>query len=300
MRSPFHDGELAVQARAGFLDRAASVGRSIGSTMPHAAAAFLEQRPMVVIAAADATGTMWASMLTGPPGFAHAVSDDTVEIDARPISADPLSPVLEAPARVGLIAIDPSRRRRIRINGRMAPTERGLRLVADQIYANCPKYIQRRHLDDVVVPSVPRPMRGTALTEEQQRFVAEADTFFVASRSADGDSDASHRGGSPGFIEVLGPTSLRWPDYFGNSMMMTLGNLQQDPAAGLLIVDWTTGRTLQLAGSARVDWDPASAARMPGAERVVDFELSEVLQVDEAVPLHWGPPEPSPANPSLE
>jgi predicted pyridoxine 5'-phosphate oxidase superfamily flavin-nucleotide-binding protein len=300
MRSPFHDGELTAQARAGFLDRAASVGRSIGSTMPAAAALFLEQRPMVVIAAADGNGAMWASILAGPPGFAHAVSDDTVEIDARPIAVDPLSPVLEAPARVGLIALDPSRRRRMRINGRTTPTEHGFRLVADQVYANCPRYIQRRHLDDVVAASAPRTMRGTALTEEQQRLVAGSDTFFVATRSAEGDSDASHRGGNPGFIEVLGPTSLRWPDYFGNSMMMTLGNLQQDPAAGLLIVDWTTGTTLQLAGSARVDWDPASAARMPGAERVVEFEVSDVLQVDEAVPLHWGSPEPSPANPSLD
>jgi hypothetical protein len=135
------------------------------------------------------------------------------------------------------------------------------------------------------------------LTPAQRAWVASADTFFVATRSADGDADASHRGGGPGFVQVLGDTELRWPDYTGNAMLMTLGNLQQDPAAGLLFVDWDSGATLQLTGRATVEWDAAGA--LPGAQRTVRFRLQRAVQIDHASPLAWSAPDYSRHNPPM-
>ncbi len=79
-------------------------------------------------------------------------------------------------------------------------------------------------------------------------------------------------------MDVLSSTLLRWPDYAGNAMLTTLGNLQEDTSAGLLFVDWSTGSTLQLTGDAVVVW---------GTERSVEFAVRDVVEIDGASPLTW-------------
>ena len=103
--------------------------------------------------------------------------------------------------------------------------------------------------------------------------------------------------GAPGFVQVLGERRLAWPDYAGNAMFQTLGNLASDPRAGLVFADFATGDVLQLSGRARVDWDPARAARVAGAERVVEFDIEAVRETRGALPLRSQTVEPSPFNP---
>ncbi|SCL44664.1 hypothetical protein GA0070606_0393 [Micromonospora citrea] len=295
----YHPGELAAQRRAGVAEQAEYSRLAIGTTLPPPAVQFLTEQPMIVVGAADDDGRMWATLLTGPAGFVSAPDERTVDVEARPVPGDPLAPVLARPAQVGSIAIEAGTRRRMRLNGVSHPRPAGLRIIAEQVYANCPKYIQQRTPQRAADtrPTAP-PVVGETLTPTQQEFVRRADTFFVATRSAAGACDASHRGGNPGFVQVLSPARLRWPDYVGNAMMMTLGNLQQDPAAGLLLVDWLSGTTLHLSGAARVDWDPA--VPMPGAQRVVDFRVERVVQIDHASPLTWSAPRYSRFNPTLD
>lgn len=64
--------------------------------------------------------------------------------------------------------------------------------------------------------------------------------------------DASHRGGNPGFVEILDDGTLKIPDYQGNSMYNTLGNIAQNPHTGILLIDFQKGETLQLTGSAEL------------------------------------------------
>jgi len=298
----YHPGERAVQRRAGATGRADHVGRSIRATVPPVAAAFLAERRTIVVGAADGEGRVWASPLTGPPGFVRAPDDRTVAVGVRPRPGDPLADVLAAgPVRVGGIALEPATRRRMRFNGTARPDGAGLRITTEQVYSNCPKYIQRRAVVGEFPPpeGAPAPLRGDALGQRQRELVAGADTFFVATAGADGSADASHRGGNPGFVRVLGPDRLCWPDYTGNSMYMTLGNLEQDPAAGLLFPDWSTGGFLQLTGEARVDWSASRAAAVPGAERMVDFTVTGVVQVPRGAGPRRGAPEFSPANPPV-
>jgi predicted pyridoxine 5'-phosphate oxidase superfamily flavin-nucleotide-binding protein len=159
----------------------------------------------------------------------------------------------------------------MRVNGHVARTGDGLTITADQVFANCPKYITPR---EVPPPSgVTETGHAPGLTDAQRAVVARADTFFVGTHVPGRGADASHRGGPPGFVTVTGPRTLSWPDYRGNAMYLTLGNLELDPACGLLFPDWVGGRPLRLTGRAAVDWDPARAASVPGAERMIDFEL---------------------------
>ncbi|OHT88051.1 pyridoxamine 5'-phosphate oxidase family protein [Mycobacteroides saopaulense] len=293
----YHAGELAVQRRMGQSDSAIRVGRIISSEIPEVAAAFLAAQPMVFVSAHDDDGRMWAGQIVGPPGFAHATNTRTIAIEGVPVYGDPLAVPLQSERKVGLIALQPQRRRRMRVNGTARPAGQGLIVTTDQVYSNCPKYIARRDIVGVG-PGLPvDPRRGIALNVEQRLTVSAADTFIIGTADGEGNADASHRGGNPGFLQVLSPNLLRWPDYLGNSMFMTLGNLHVDPRCGLLIPDWHNGSALQLTGTARLNWDEDTFA--PGAQCSVDFTIDEVVETPNASPLRWGEAEPSPANPSV-
>lgn len=290
----YHPGELAVQRRLGQSEIAARLSRMVRDEIPDAAAEFLADQPMVVLAAADGAGRIWTSLVTGPPGFVH-VTDEQIAVDALPVTGDPLHEVLTGqPHRVGMIAVQPQTRRRMRVNGVAVPTGAGLLIQPDQVYSNCPKYISRRHIEGVAsTPDRHVRYHGDALDARTQQIIAAADTFFIGSADTEGNTDASHRGGNPGFLQVLSPHRLRWPDYRGNSMFMTLGNISANPRAGLLIPDWDTGTTLQLTGTAEIIWESG-----PGAQCWVEFTVDEVLELTGVSPLRWSSPELSPANPA--
>ncbi|WP_167858140.1 pyridoxamine 5'-phosphate oxidase family protein [Mycobacterium sp. DL99] len=292
----YHSGELAVQRRMGQETIAARVGRMIRTEVPAAAAAFLAEQPMIVIAAADDRRRVWTSLIAGPPGFVHADDPRTITIEALPVPGDPLHDVLRNDQQIGMLAIEPQTRRRMRVNGSAEPFATGLRIHTDQVYSNCPKYISRRDIAEVrSAMELPELHRGESLTDRQQELIATADAFFIGSADAVGSADASHRGGNPGFLQVLSPQRLRWPDYRGNSMFMTLGNIDANSRCGLLVVDWSSGSTIQLTGTAEINWDEADSSA--GAQCAVDFMIYEVVELTRVSPLRWSSAELSPANP---
>ncbi|WP_406860927.1 pyridoxamine 5'-phosphate oxidase family protein [Streptomyces sp. HUAS MG47] len=290
--SAYHPGSVAVQERLGVRDLADHVGRSIGPTIKPVAAAFLEQQPMLLLGAAAPDGQVWSALLTGEPGFVSATGRARIAIRSTPGEGDPLAAALNGTAPVGTLALDPRTRRRMRLNGTALPAPGGLAVHAEQVFANCPKYLQKRELygaEPAARPGAAR--RGRALTPGQERFVRAADTFFVATTAPDG-VDTSHRGGHPGFVRVHSPTELSWSDYPGNAMFLTLGNLEADGRAGLLFLDWNTGDTLQLSGTARTAFGPEG--------RTTYLRIQQIVETEGASPLRWSAPDYSPANPPLD
>lgn len=276
--SPWHAGERAVQNRVGETHLADRLGGGIGAEVPAVAVDFLADQPLLVVAAADPARRVWVSLLTGAPGFLTVPHPGALDVAATPRPGDPLRDVLGGPALVGTLAIEPATRRRMRLNGRSEPTATGLRVAVHQVFANCPKHIRPRavgHLGGAAGAVA----TSAALSDRQARRIVAADTFFMGTTDAEGNADASHRGGDPGFVEVAGPGRIRFPDYRGNSMYMTLGNLEQRPASGLLFVDWDGGATLQVTGRARVtyDLDDDTRARFPRAQRMVEVEVDRVV-----------------------
>ena len=89
-----------------------------------------------------------------------------------------------------------------------------------------------------------------------------------ATRHATAGADVSHRGGEPRFVRVPDPARVLIPDYSGNMMFNTLGNLQHDPRAGLLFVDFDNGDLLYVAARAEIVWDGPLVASFDGAQRV--------------------------------
>ncbi|AKS31465.1 pyridoxamine 5'-phosphate oxidase family protein [Mycolicibacterium goodii] len=282
-----HPGETDLQGRAGMSGRPWGSAH-VGPTIPPIAAEFLSAQRFAVVGARDDAGHVWAGALTGSPGFLSAPDETTVVADALPAPLDPLAGAFDTARSVGMLVIDFTARRRMRING--VATRQGERLVVetDQVYANCPKYIQLREPADAPAPLHPDRTVGGELTVAQREWIESADTFFVATQADPYGTDASHRGGHPGFVTTSSAHRLSWPEYSGNLMYMTLGNLQVDARAGLLFVDWEQGATLQLTGRARTDWE----------RQVVDFDIEQVVQIDAALPLTWRFVEYSKFNPA--
>jgi predicted pyridoxine 5'-phosphate oxidase superfamily flavin-nucleotide-binding protein len=293
MTGVYHAGSRALQDRAGVRESADQVGRAIGEGIKPVAAAFLELQPLLVLGAADpSAGAVWASPLAGPPGFVRATGPHQMSVTGGVLPADPLAPALATEGtQVATIALDPRTRRRMRLNGRLRPTARGFAVTAERVFANCPKYIQRRESYEMVAGPAPgRTARSGELSSLQREFIETADTFFVATVH-EGRVEVSHKGGNPGFVRAGSPHELSWRDYPGNSMFLTLGNIASDPRAGLLFVDWQTGTVLQLTGEARTEGGEDGELR-------VRFVVTEAVRTPSAVPLRWSAPEYSPANPT--
>ena len=297
--SVFHEGERAVQARAGVEAESRRLGRGISPEIPHGAGDFFETQRLAILAGVDAAGRVWASLVAGNPGFITAPDSRTLRLAAGLPEADPLGEGLARDRPLGVLVLDPERRRRLRINGRVSDVRPdAIEIRAEEVFGNCPKYIQARAPEtDTRHDRTGASRRGTALTPEQRHAIERADTLFIASVHTGTGADASHRGGQPGFVQVIDERRLRIPDYAGNNMFQTLGNITADPRVGLLFVDFDTGTTIQLTGRARILWDPEELAGLKGALRAIEVEIDAIVEIAGQGPLGWRFLEYSPFNP---
>lgn len=313
----FHEGERAIQRRAGEESIAARNGAVIGPEIPKGAIPFLSRQAMAVVGSVDADGTPRASALFGRPGFMVAPDARTVVFDLAQVARDGDDPMwsnLDRDPRLGLLAIELASRRRLRVNGTVSRdgTRDGgsLVLAADEAYPNCPKYIQRRNLvlidaaadgdgaADGVATGAARS--GTTLEADLVEWVGAADTLFVASLHPERGADVSHRGGHAGFVQVLDEGTLRIPDYAGNSLFNTLGNFASHPRAGLLFLDFEGGRLLQLSGTPTVRFDQDDPdGRTGGTRRLWDLAVDGWRTAPLPAHLRWEFLDASPFNPDF-
>ncbi|GAA4549375.1 pyridoxamine 5'-phosphate oxidase family protein [Pseudonocardia xishanensis] len=286
----FHAGELAVQARAGVRQAADRLsGMLEAPDLRGGIAHFLVDRTFAAMTARDREGRLWITPLTGEPGFLEVAGAAELQIHAAP--RGPLQG-LAAGQPVGLIVLELARRRRLRVNGTLVAVGGGdmdggmdgdMTVQVDQAYGNCPQHIRSRALARSDAATVSPSVRtATALTEADVDLVRRADTFLLGTSHAERSADASHRGGPAGFVRVLDARTLTWPDFPGNAMFNSLGNLAVDSAAALLFVDFATGDTLHLSGTAEVVW--GGAEDESGTDRAVAFTVESVV-AGPAMPL---------------
>jgi ferredoxin-NADP reductase/predicted pyridoxine 5'-phosphate oxidase superfamily flavin-nucleotide-binding protein len=293
--SPFHAGEQQVQERLGVRDEIEPWARKVvRDYLPDEHRRFYARLPFLVAAARDGRGRPWATLLAGEPGFVRSPDERTLAVDVLPVPGDALEGALTRGVDVGFLGIEFANRRRNRINGRVAaPGVGGFELAVDQTFGNCPQYIHEREWRRETADVAPVRRSHDHFSPGLRRWIEGADTFFIATgHRGEGESptfgmDASHRGGNPGFVRVEGERQLVFPDYAGNSHYNTIGNLVVDPGAGILFVDFARGSLLQLTGRVRIDWDSPEVERIPGARRLVHFELDLAVELEHALPLRW-------------
>jgi predicted pyridoxine 5'-phosphate oxidase superfamily flavin-nucleotide-binding protein len=273
----FHSGELAVQRRAGVEAQAARLRPMMApGELRGGAPAFLAHATFAALSARDSDGRLWTSPLVGPPGFMAATSPTRLSVrDTLPIG-DPLHELPEGQP-VGLVVMDFATKRRIRINGTLVATDGGtLEVGVTQAYGNCPQYIHPRRIsgENDVSATDSHIEHGAVIDDDDIALIHSADTFFLGTTHPERGNDASHRGGPAGFVHADHNT-VEWPDYPGNNMFNSFGNLEIDPNAALLFVDFDSGRTLQLSGRAVVDFEKSTAHGDTG--RWVRFTTESVV-----------------------
>jgi hypothetical protein len=239
----------------------------------------------------------------GEAGFISSPDERTLRVNATPLFGDPLTTTLAEGIDIGFLGIELHTRRRNRVNGRVSATYAGgFEVKVAQTFGNCPQYIQGRTFAlGKFAPAEPKPIHQfTALSELEQNAIAAADTFFIATAYQDGSAgvaggvDVSHRGGKPGFVRIDNNHRLTVPDFSGNCHFNTFGNLELNPRAGLLFIDFVQGDLIYLTGNGEVIWEGDEISTYEGAERLLRFHLDRGYRVEGSLPGHWSLPEFSP------
>lgn len=293
----FHDGELALQARMGSREQlAAHAAKLIRTAMPDQHRQFFLQLPFVLTGSVDETGQPWASLLANPPGFIQSPDPGKLVIAALPLVSDPLYPALLPGASIALLGIEQHTRRRNRANGIVSAVgTSGFEVAIKQSFGNCAKYIQARQATFCLRDATPHTDHADTINNTTRQIIERADTFFIASAHPQAQTssaaahgvDVSHRGGKPGFVKITDPKTLVVPDFSGNRLFNTLGNLTLHPRAGLLFIDFATGGLLHITASAEIVFDAPALHAFTGAERLLRFTITQLQHTHCAVPLRW-------------
>ena len=302
--SPFHVGEKEAQTRMGVREQIEKMGnRMIRDHLPKQHQDFYRQLPFLVVGTIDQSGHLWASLLTGTPGFMSTPDEYHLKLATQPLFGSPLASHLRVGAYIGALGILPENRRRNRFSGKVIAIDNdGTLVTIAQTYGNCPQYVQSRTIDVLPEISNPREARimeqGDLLNPEIQALIERSDTFFIATAYAGDESrpgeknpafgaDVSHRGGKPGFVRVEDDKTIIFPDFTGNFIFNTVGNILVNPNAGLLFIDFETRDLLYLTGRAEIIWEGEAVNTFLGAERLIRCQIESWRRVKRSLPLQF-------------
>lgn len=116
-----------------------------------------------------------------------------------------------------------------------------------------------------------------SLNAADRAFIERMDMFFLASVDERGRVNCSYKGGDPGFVRVLDERTLAFPNYNGNGMYLSMGNLTKTGQVGMLFIDFEGQRRMRVNGEARVDLDDPLLAGYPDADLIVRVTVREVF-----------------------
>jgi hypothetical protein len=261
IRQPFHSGEISIQTEVNERSIALSNGSLYEDAVILPAHSFLTRQFFFVLSLVEDLEHIPITVIYGEPGFISINnSGEEVTLSLKSHSNQNQDPVLRhliEGSRVGGLAIELSTRRRLRINGHIKKYDaHEVIITVDESYPNCPMYIQKRTMELQAPTGTTQETHesGQTLQPHHLDLIIKSDTFFVSSMNPQGHADASHRGGNPGFVEVLENGDLKIPDYPGNSLFNTFGNLKLNPHAGLIFWNFERAEFLHLYGSVQLDF----------------------------------------------
>ncbi|KAG5179146.1 hypothetical protein JKP88DRAFT_264347 [Tribonema minus] len=270
-------GIVAVQQRAGTLEEASGIlGNGwLSDQIKGSGLVMLDSKQQeIFVSSVDPEGRVWASALYGPPGFINLRSYDTHDILSIQPTKDHsglswagdgfLEGITKPGSQVGCLFMDQGTAKRYRVSGRVLPeaaADKGpvLNLQVTAAMGNCPKYVQRKALTAVLPRPAAPPVHTTPqLTDAMAALIRAADTAILGTANpGDGPEYGAHcsnRGGNPGFVEVVDASTLRFPEYRGNNLFLSLGSITSYPRAALLFIDRENGDMLQVTGTAEIEW----------------------------------------------
>ncbi|KAJ6594548.1 hypothetical protein B0H19DRAFT_1095965 [Mycena capillaripes] len=331
----WHRGEDAIHRKLNtFDDYAVSMMyRAVDGELPGEHAQFhstcLSFLPVTTL---DGAGRPWGSILAGEDGktgFVHAPRYSTLRVDAKLWDGDPLienSKLFEQEQQmlVAGIGVEFGTRRRNKFAGSISQLNQvdgrmELDFFVNEAIGNCPKYINLRDL-------IPHPNAEPHIAYQQSHLspsdrlpdqaialITASDTVFLGTTYKAYAQDSfrfpshlgmNHRGGRPGFIRVA-PSDGRTvvvPDFSGNRIMTSLGNIEATPLASLTFIDFVSGDILYLTGEAENLIGPDALKLMPFQQALTTVYVTGYTFVRDALPVRQRrgtSPEKSPYSPPI-
>lgn len=326
---PWHDGEIAMA-------KAMKVPEMDNPTVPMLSPQLANHSrvvPLIAIGTLDKQGRPWTTLWGGEKGISQPIAQGILGIRSRVVTQhDPVVEELVGKEGNGTVVreegvgrmvsgltIDLETRKRTKLFGRMIAGALSLRedeatdskqsvaevqlvLKIEQSLGNCPKYLNKKHIE----PAMSNPELVSDSPQLPQRaldLLSKADLFFLSSANHDRDMDTNHRGGPAGFVRVISNEAsgavLCYPEYSGNRLYQTLGNLKVNPALGICVPDFDTGDMLYLTGTTEVLIGPEAASILPRSNLAVKITTTSARFISTALPFRGTPGETSPYNPTV-
>ncbi|KAF7795439.1 hypothetical protein EIP86_006597 [Pleurotus ostreatoroseus] len=316
MLQGWHRGERAIQKKLGFDGTMRMAYIWIDGEMPEEHRIFHTTRlPFIPVTTLDEEGRPWSCIfagVSGKPGFVTSSRWDSMDMVIKTWPGDPFRNNVRLFGRKNKmlaagIGIEFSTRRRNKFAGHISSVHQDgdiykLNLIVNQAIGNCPKYINVRDLvphpdtRPVVEHHVSHLGPSDRLPEELSSLIIQADTVFIGSTYQATKQDEakfpSHvgqnqRGGRTGFIRVRpsdGKTIVL-PDYSGNRLLTSLGNIEATPLASLTFVDFLTGDILYVTGNARTLVGSEAQELMPRQNVLTCISITGYTFVRDALPV---------------
>jgi predicted pyridoxine 5'-phosphate oxidase superfamily flavin-nucleotide-binding protein len=114
-------------------------------------------------------------------------------------------------------------------------------------------------------------------TDSDKAFIQKCPMVFVATSNAQGQPDCSYKGGLPGFVRILDDSTLVFPDYDGNGMYRSWGNLVVNPNIGLLFIDFETQSRLRVNGTATISQNDPAQSEYPGSVFIIRLTAERIF-----------------------
>ena len=328
----WHDGEKAVQKLllAPSLIHANPSARGMTPSYNYRVA----NSPLVAFGALDEKGRPWTTVWGGERGFTRPIAQNI--LGAQSVVDRMYDPVVKAlvgsapvgdlvrpeedgpPKLMAGLSIDLETRDRVKLMGKMIvgalmpqPSVDGkddgtigemqVAMAVQESLGNCPKYLNKKE----IYPHIPTPKLAShslPLPQAALDLIENADLFFLSSTNGE-SMDTNHRGGPQGFIRVLSNSpedlSIVYPEFSGNNLYQTLGNLHLNPKIGIAIPDFDTSDVLYLTGETQLLAGPNASAVLPHTKLAVKIRVEEALFVQDGLPFRGRRGEPSPYNPPV-
>lgn len=255
----YHEGHRAVQEEAKTVEVADQLAGWVGP-----ATQFALEADLFILACGSVGDGLQFLVASGRAPMVEVVSD--APIGLRFIGS--LAPQLPNGPCGGLV-ISMATARRARLNGTISNEGEGATLTTTESFTLCRKYVAPSisHADEAILG--PSSREEISLGDDRlEALISRSDTAFLASVSPEGNPDVSHRGGPPGFIDLDSEISaIKWPEFVGDGVFKSAGNLRVTGAFTLLIPDFETGAGFELVGTA--DYTNTRPERRPRSDALV-------------------------------
>jgi predicted pyridoxine 5'-phosphate oxidase superfamily flavin-nucleotide-binding protein len=253
MNNVFHEGEDHIQEVMSVKQKANTLTSMIKDSIPKIAADFLRALKFCVITLNTKPDDLFSTVIYNHATFIEVLDYKKISIKINHKSHIPESFFNEEILNIGMIGLEHSSAKRIRINGKAKIIDNQIIIDINEIYSNCPKYIKRRILEDnFKILDKETVNKKLELNQDLITMISNADEFYLASGHKEKGLDISYKGGEKGFVKVLSSKQLQFDDLPGNNLYNSLGNIYTNPYINMFFIDFENNNTYNILATATI------------------------------------------------